>query len=121
VYSHSITVLFNLGHNGSLDPEIKNFMWYLPARYILLFFHKEWLGSGECSESTTWFWTCPSVFAKSLMLPKSWDPLLQSCTQAGPLFTAYIPPLTSLAHGLRLPLSNLVYWAFFPTFQLRTE
>ena len=37
------------------------------------------------------------------------DPLLQSCMQAGPLFMAFIAPLTSLAHGLRVALSNLAY------------
>jgi hypothetical protein len=114
MYSHSITVLFIFSYYGPLNPQIKNFMLYLPTRYILIFTHREWVASGECSESATWFWTYPSIFVKLLMLPKS-------CTQTGPLLTAYIPPLTPLAHGLRVPLPNLAYWAFLPTFHLTTE
>jgi hypothetical protein len=123
MYNLSITSLFKWSYYGYLGPQTRNCTWYLHTIYvyILLFIHKEWLGCGESSVSTTWFRTYPSIFANPLMLHKSWDLFLQSCTQSGPLFTAYVPPLTPLTHGLIVRLSNLAYWVFIPKINFRTE
>jgi hypothetical protein len=47
--------------------------------------------------------------------------MLQSCTQAGRLFTAYMSPFKPLAHGLRVPLSDITYRVFLSMLHLRTE
>jgi len=46
IYTHSIIAVLNLRYYGSLGPQIKNFVWYSPARCILIFIHKKWVGSG---------------------------------------------------------------------------
>ena len=106
MYTKSIIVLFNLNCYGSLAPQIKNFTWYFPARYILLFIRRSGWGVVNVPNLLHGFEHI-LLSLLSLLCRLNPDLLLQSCMQAGSLFMAYIVPLTSLAHGLRVPLSNL--------------
>jgi len=87
----------------------------LTARYILLYIRRSGWGVVNVPNLLHGF-EHYLLSLLNLLCCLNPDPLLQSCMQSGPLFMAYIPPLTSLAHGLRAPLSNLAYGAFLPTF-----